>query len=323
MRRLLVFIGIGIFLVAFEGSTFGFWLWSSKKPEFVRPEEMTTKGTPEEQLAWALAFYEAKDYERAIHEMGALVRQFPRSKEASEGQFYLGRAYEGIENYVAAFKAYEEVIKKYPNSSRIQEIIEYEYRIANLFYSGKKRKVIRNFGPEILPSYQKAVEIYTQVIQHAPYGPYAELSQYKIGQCYKKIEDYEKAREAFEKLIKEYPRSELKDDAKYQIALVTFHLSRDASYDVQATDQAIAEFSKFVEEHPESELVQESLDAVKELENRKAEKSFEIASFYDKQGHLQAAIVYYNKVIEEYSESVWAERALERVTVLKKKETSP
>ena len=317
MRKcfLLFFVGT-IFLISLDGTALGFWVWSPKSSKFTNPKKIA-KQTPKAQLAWALSFYEEKEYPRALQEMEILVRTYPRSAEAAEAQFYAGRSYEALEDYEKAYKAYHTVLKKYPNSARIQEVIEEEYRIANLFYSGKKRKIA---GLEILPSYEKAIEIFREVVENAPYGSYAELSQYKIGECYKKVGDYQKAREAFEKLIEDYPKGELVDNAKYQIALVTFKMSRAASYDEEATDKAINEFTKFVQEHPESELVQESQEAVRELKGRKAEKAFEIAEFYAKQEQLAAAKVYYNEVIERYADSSWASRALEKLTVLEKKE---
>lgn len=314
-KRLLSLLLLANLLLLFAHETaFGFWIWSPKSSKFTNPKKVTQQ-TPKDQFAWALSFYEAKDYPRALQEMENLVRQYPQSAEAAEAQFYVGRSHEALEAYDAAFKAYELAVKRYPNSARIQEVIELEYRIANLYFSGKKRKLA---GLEILPSYAKAIEIFKQVVEHAPYGSYAELSQYKTGECYKKTGDYKSAREAFEKLIEEYPKSELVSDAKYQIALVTFKMSREASYDEEATDKAMTEFSKFIEEHPESELVQESVEAIRELKDRKAEKAFEIAEFYAKQDSFTAAKVYYNKVIEEYAESRWAGRALEALTVLEK-----
>jgi len=315
-KRFFLFFQIGVLLLLFQETSAGFWIWTPKTSKFANPERIA-KQTPKEQLAWALSFYEAKEYPRALQEMETLVRRYPRSHEAAEGQFYIGLCQETLENYDAAFNAYEGVIKKYPNSARIQEVIEHEYRIGNLFFNGKKRKIA---GLEILPSYGKAVEIFKQVIENAPYGSYGELAQYKISEGYKKMGEYPNAREAFEKLIENYPKSELVDDAKYQIALVTFKMSRAASYDEEDTDKAIEEFSKFVAEHPQSELVQESQEATRELKGRKAKKAFDIAEFYAKNGSLASAKIYYNKIIEQYGESHWAGLALEKLTVLEKKE---
>ncbi|MFH1858502.1 MAG: outer membrane protein assembly factor BamD [Candidatus Omnitrophota bacterium] len=316
MRKLFLFLWIGLFLFFLPGSSYGFWVWSPKRPALTQPKRMV-KPSPKEQLAWALSLFETKEYARALQEMENLARRYPQSPEAAEAQFYIGRCHEELGNDEEAFKAYEEVVKKYPNSDKIQEVIEHEYRIANLYYGGKKRKVMKL---ELFAGYEKAVEIYRQVVAHAPYGAYAELSQYKVGECYKKIGNYKKAREAFEKLIEDYPRSELVNQAKYQIALTTFRMSREADYDEEATDKAIEKFSNFVAEHPESNLAEESQGAIRDLQERKAKKAFDTAEFYAKQKAYPAARIYYNKVIGQFPKSSWASRALEQLTILEKKE---
>ena len=313
-RRLFLIVSIILFACPLTGSASAFWLWSPKTLKYINPKKVS-KPVPKNQFQYALSFYAAKNYSRALDEMKNLVRDYPRATEAGEAYFYMGLCQEELEDYDAAYKSYEEVVKKYPNSGRIQDIIEREYRIANLFYNGKKRKIA---GLEIFPSFDKAIEIYRRVVENAPYGPYADLSQYKTGECFKKKGEYGESREAFEKLIETYQKSELIDDAKYQIALVTFKMSGGAHYDERETDEAIEKFSNFIKEHPESNLVKESGEAIQELRNRKAEKAFDIAEFYAKQGAIPAAKTYYNEVVEHYAESSWARLALERLTILEK-----
>ena len=316
MRNPFLIIGIALlFGFSLAGESLAFWIWSPKTKKLERPEK-GVKAAPSEQLAFGLSFFQSGNYERALREMENLIDKYPASKETVEAQYYVGRSYEGLENYYTAFKAYEKLTAHYPNSQRIGEVIEREYRIGNLFYSGKKRKIA---GLEILPSLDKAIEIFRRVVEQSPYGPHGVLSQYKLGECYKKNEDYPKAEEAFEKLIEEYPTSELVDEARYQIALVSFRMSRKAPYDSRATDEAIAQFSRFVKEHPQNDLVPESLETIQALQDRKAEKTFETAQFYEKQGKTTAARLYYNQVIEQHGKSPWAQQALERLTILGKK----
>ena len=319
MRRA-IFIGIAFLtLLVFAEEGFAFWIWSPKTKRLERPEK-GVKPVPSDQLAWALSFFQAKNYERALREMENLVNKYPSSKEAAQAQYYVGRCREALEDYYAAFKAYDKLTAHYPNSQQIGEAMEREYRIGNLFYSGKKRKLA---GLEILPSLDKAIEIFLRVVEQAPYGSYGVLAQYKLGESYKKNGEYSRAKEAFEKLIEDYPNSELVDEARYQIALVALKASRKASYDDRAADEALALFGRFVKEHPQSDLVPESLEAIQTLKDRKAEKTFETAQFYEKQGKTTAARLYYNQVIEQDGKSSWAQLALERLTILEKKSVTP
>ena len=319
MRKTVLIWVVLLTLLICAGEGSAFWIWSPKTKRLERPEK-GVKPVPSDQLNWALSFFEAKNYERALREMENLVNAYPSSKDAAQAQYYVGRCQEALENYYAAFKAYDKLAAHYPNSQRLGEAIEREYRIGNLFYSGKKRKLA---GLEILPSIAKAIEIFSRVVEQAPYGSYGVLAQYKLGESYKKNGEYPKAKEAFEKLIEDYPKSELVDEARYQIALVTLKASRKASYDDRAADEALALFSRFVKEHPQSDLVPESLEAIQMLKDRKAEKVFETAQFYEKQGKATAAKLYYNQIIERYGKSSWAPRALERLTILEKKSVTP
>ena len=313
-KALLPILLLPCLLVSFADNSSAFWIWTSKTKTFERPGDQV-KAIPPDQLQFALSFFKAKEYDRSLKEMEKLVSKYPLAKEAAEAQYYVGRCHEELENYDDAAKAYGKVVSRYPNSQRIAEVIEREYRIGNLFFSGKKRKIA---GLEIIPSFGKAIEIFRQVVEQSPYGPYGVLAQYKLGESYKKAEDYGSAREAFEKLIEEYPESELVDEARYQLALVSLQDSKGVSYDEQTTNEALAQFSRFVKEHPESDLVEESLQAIQLLKDRKAEKAYGIARFYEKQGKADAAKLYYNQVIEQYGSSSWAKLALERLTVLQK-----
>ena len=319
MRRPIV-VGITLLtVVLFAGEGFPFWIWSPKTKRLERPEK-GVKPVPADQLTWALSFFQVKEYEQALRQMENLVDRYPSSKEAAEAQYYVGRCDEALGDYYAAFKAYDKLSAHYPNSQRLGEAVEREYRIGNLFYSGKKRKLA---GLEILPSLDKATEIFLRVVEQAPYGSYGVLAQYKVGECHKKSGQYAQAKEAFEKLVEEYPNSELVDEARYQIALVTLKMSRKASYDDRTADEALVQFNRFIKEHPQSDLVSESLEAIQTLKDRKAEKAFETAQFYEKQGKTTAARFYYNQVIEQYGKSSWAQQALERLTILERKSVSP
>ncbi|MDD5680125.1 MAG: outer membrane protein assembly factor BamD, partial [Candidatus Omnitrophica bacterium] len=141
----------------------------------------------------------------------------------------------------------------------------------------------------------------------------------KRGEAYKNDGFYEEAVLAYQKLIDDYPKSPRMEDAKYQIALCTYYVSRDPSYDQEFTDRAIEEYKSLIEKTSDIELNKEARDALKRLREKKAESTFVTAEFYEKNGHPQSAIVYYKDIVENYSDTVIAARALEKVTRLQKR----
>ena len=298
----------------FAHGALAYWIWTPQTGKFINPK-YAVKETPQKQFDWAMGFYQAKDYKKAIGEFEKLIKNYPLSRLASEAQFYIAESCEKISEYYRAFENYQLVIDKYPYTERVEEVIHRQYRIANLFYSGQKARL---FGLALLPAKDKAVEIFAKVVENAPYGKYADVAQYKLGLCYMDLKDYINAALAFKEIIENYPKSELVDDAKYKIAVCAAEASSGPEYNEEDTDRAIREFRDFVKRYPDSEMEREARSFIKELENQKAQNSFNIAQFYEKQGNLESAVIYYEEILAKFPNSDWAPKALEQVQVIRK-----
>ncbi|MCX5711383.1 MAG: tetratricopeptide repeat protein [Candidatus Omnitrophica bacterium] len=125
----------------FTAPAYPYWIWTPKTGKWVNPKYLP-KPTPKEQFAFAKDFYDVKKYKEALREFKKLITVFPKSFEASESQYYSGLIEEERGNPYEAFLAYQKVIDKYPFSERIQEINEREYKIAEEFMAGAKRKAL-------------------------------------------------------------------------------------------------------------------------------------------------------------------------------------
>jgi outer membrane protein assembly factor BamD len=287
----------------------GFWIWTPKSKKFVNPK-YAPKDTPEEQFKWAMGFFDEKQYKRAADEFTRLVAYFKDSDLAPEAQYYAGRSYEELDKLYPAFGAYQKTIEVYPFTKRIDEIIEREYNIGNKLYR-KYGGIL--MGKEIMTDLEKAIEVFRAVKKNAPFGEYASPAQFMIAQCYKKSEQYDEAKGAFQKLIDEYPESALLDKAKYEVAQSTYLASLKPDYDQELTDDAIEEFKKIAGEKDASTVSEEAKDALSLLENKKAESLFNVAKFYEKQKRYKSARVYYEELMRKYSRSSFSELARERL----------
>ncbi|MCQ9208795.1 MAG: outer membrane protein assembly factor BamD [Omnitrophica bacterium] len=313
-RKFVSFLVALLILISYSGVCPAYWIWTPEAGKFINPK-YAVKETPQKQFDWARGFFESEDYKRAIIEFEKLIRNYPLSKLASLAQFHIGLCYENKGKYYKAFEEYQLVIDKYPYTEKVEEIVEREYRIANLFYTGQKAKL---FGVAMLPAKDKAIEIFAKVVENSPYGKYADIAQYKLGQCYIDMKDYINAALAFKKIIESYPKSPLVDDAKYQIAMCAASSTSGPEYNEEDTDKAINEFKDFVKRYPDSQMEKEARHFIDTLESQKAEKSFNIAQFYEKRGSLKSAVIYYEEVLEEYPQSEWAAKAMERLQIIAK-----
>jgi len=273
------------------------------------------KDNPKEQFAYAKSFYDDKKYEEAKREFRKLLKAYPKSAEAAESQYYLGLTEDEQGKLYEAYQAYQMVIDKYPFSERIQEIIEREYKIAEKFMAGEKRKALG----VTLPVENPAIEIFGKVVENSTYGPLAPRAQYKLGLVLKGLLRYYEAEEEFNKVISRYPDSEWSAAAKFQIASCRASLSKGAAYDQGAAQEAKERFEMFVKEHPDAVLSLDAEKNISQIREKEAEANYNIARFYEKQLAFDSAKIYYNDIVNNYAESPWASQAAARLQTMERK----
>lgn len=311
MKRILMFVLL--FSALIFSPAYSYWVWTPKTGKWINPKTLP-KSTPKEQFEYASGFLDKKDYKSARREFVKLLKNYPKSFEASEAQYYLGVIEEEDGRLFEAYKAYQKVIDKYPFSERIAEINNREYNIAEVFISGEKRKAMGI----TLPVENPAIEILNKVIDNSSYGPLASKAQYKLGLVLKGLLNYYEAEEAFNKVVTNYPDSEWASAAKFQLASCRAALSRGPDYDQGATKEAKDKFESFVQEHPDAVLSKEAQKNIGRLREQEAEGNYNAARFYEKQKAFQSAEIYYKEVINNYSDSPWALKAVERLKIMEK-----
>ena len=314
MKRSILIIFLVFFCLATAGNAYSYWIWTPKTGKWINPKS-AVKPNPKEQFEYSKGFYDQKKHEDAKREFKKLLKAYPKSFEASESQYYLGLTEEAQGNLYEAYQAYQKVIDKYPFSERIHDILEREYKIGEAFMAGEKRKAMGLALPVENPS----IEIFNKVIENSTYGPLAPKAQYKLGLVLKSLMRYYEAEEAFNKLISNYPDSEWVEAAKFQIALCRQALSRGSDYDQGATQEAKKKFEEFVKEHPDANLSNEAEKNINQLNEKEAESNYNIGVFYEKQKQSESAKIYYNDIVNNHPNSVWAAKALERLQVMEKK----
>ena len=109
------------------------------------------------------------------------------------------------------------------------------------------------------------------------------------------------------------------DDAKYQIAICAASATSGPEYNEEDTDKAISEFKDFVRRYPDSDMEKEARSFIGKLENQKAENQFNIALFYEKRGNADSAAIYYSEILDQYPQSDWAVKAMEKLQIIRKK----
>lgn len=310
MRRSIIIAFIVLFSVV--NTSYAFWIWNPKTKEFKNPK-WSAKSGPEEQFGFAKEILNSGDYKTAYIEFRKILRHFPESREAADAQFYIGECLEKMDKLYDAYQAYQKVIDKYAFTDKIEEVLEREFKIADAISEYK----IKMLGLTI-PQYYHAIRIYEQVIDNAPYGKLASLSQYRIGIIFKNEGEFVEAKKAFKKVITTYSDSEWVEAAKFQLAKSASLGSLDSEYDQESTQEAKKRYEEFVITHPQAELTKEAIGEIVVLTDKEAEKDFNVAQYYEKQEVYSSAQIYYEDIIKRYPKSAWSQKSLERIQVLMK-----
>lgn len=308
MKKRFLPVIFAVFL--FSRTAFAYWIWTPETKRWTNPK-WAAKESPQEQLKFAMGYFEIKDYQTAYNEFKKLLKYYPDAVESPEAQFYMGRSLEEMGKLYEAFQAFQKVIDKYPFTERTEDVLKQQYIVSQKLLDFRSNVIGINFTGE-----NAALECFRKVIENAPYGKYAAASQYKIGLTLKAKGYFSEATQEFQKVMDNYPNSEWAEPAKFQIAICSARSSLDASYDQTMTKEAVDKFKVFLASHPDAELSEQAELRIDELRDKEAQSNYEIGQFYEKQSSPESAKIYYKFVINNFAGSAWSKKSMERLRAL-------
>ena len=142
---------------------------------------------------------EGKRFEEAVKIYKQIVRAYPKSPDLPETYFNLGLIYLSyLNDQKNAEEVWKRLFKKYPQYNLEKEFFDYAQKF-------------QDEGKPLI-----AVKLYEEILNFLPNSPNREKALFLMGFVYsEQLKDYNKAKEIFIKFIKEYPQSDLKDDAEF------------------------------------------------------------------------------------------------------------
>lgn len=158
--------------------------------------------------------------------------------------------------------------------------------------------------------YLKAIESFQQVIYNYPGDPIVDTAQYFLALAYFGNKDYALASVEFNRLVLNYPASPYAVQSQFMRAVCTYEATpRNSGLDQSDLPEAISQLEDFIVEHPESELVPDANKYLTLARNREAKRFYTSAVVYTRMGASEAAKIYYQKVIDDYTSSEYAPMA--------------
>lgn len=256
-------------------------------------------------LSQGLAAQQAGKTGRAKGYYERIVKQYPFTQAAGEAAYQKAVIVRHTENDLEeAFNAFQEFVDNHRQSPRFAEAIERQFEIAEEAKGGKKQRSILLLPMKMNPS--DILAFYEKIIENAPYGKFAALSQFSIAEMQQDLREKDKAVQAYQKVVDNYPGTSQASEAQFRIASISnvaAQRSEDAS-NLTATRDAL---KTYMATNPGGDRKQEAEQILRQVNTAEANQSLSIAKFYRTQGKTVAAAMYLNEAIKFGSPEVSAE----------------
>jgi len=159
--------------------------------------------------------------------------------------------------------------------------------------------------------YFNAIDAFQRVIFNFPGVTVVDTAQYYLAHSYFGNKEYELAAVEFNRLLVNYPRSVFTDDAQYMVGVCYMKNSpRHHALDQEDIKKAIVALEDFILDNPDSPLVADAKASILEARTKLARKEYENGITYFRMYSYKASRIYFQKVIDDYTDTEYAAKAL-------------
>ncbi len=268
------------------------------------------RSTPAEQLRHAYALERKGEFHDAAKQYFLLIRIYPDSSEAGIGLQRLAKCLFEMEDFYRSFKAIEQVIRTYPRSGRMADLVAIEYKIGRKLATGKHARLLAK-GDALKAGRKEALEVFAAVLKHDPYGPFADNALLASGDIHLDLQEPVKAKRQFEKLIREFPESPLQDRARLGITRCDVMTGKATSSQVDRAVKEMRAKGKLKSRQDEEEIsrVEDNLNQLEEVE---AKKMWDASQVYFRRGNtrsVKAGVFLLRELVRRYPKTTYASQA--------------
>jgi len=208
--------------------------------------------------------------------------------------------------YRSAFEAYEDFLEEYPNSRHGDRALEGELEVARALLAGARVKFL---GLRLWTSYGLAEKVVDKIMSHRPLSDYARLAQILLARSYFERELYIESASAYRQYVELYPNGPEVREALLEMGRSILADANGPEYDPVPYYRTCAVTGDLLRQYPGAPEAQATLRLRRRARENLGEHHFNVAKWYLKMGKIEAAVLYFRKVVEEYHETHWADRA--------------
>lgn len=249
-------------------------------------------------------FYNSEDWEEAANHFERITYFFPDDINGPNAFYFLGVCFYKMKEYDFANIAFTNYLKTSEHPEFFEDVMQYKFCIAEFFKSGSKRRLFKvRYCPKWATSRTLALKIYDEIILTVPNREISAKALFSKGELLHNMGLYRESVDAYQTLIRRFPRYELVPEAYLNIVQNYYEQSR---YEFQNPDLlGLAELNarKFKEDFPKEERVLDAENYVCRIKEMYAKGLYDLGRFYIRMDQPEAAVIYFRNVIEEFPDT--------------------
>jgi len=234
---------------------------------------------------------------RAIKGYRKVAKDYPLSTSAAEARFREASLLEKQNDLIDAFDAYDEILVKYPASSRYSSAIARQEAIAHAVAQGAIKNNFIGFKTQVETS--KTTKMLAKVRDNAPRSPSASKAQFTIGEVHQNQGNADQAISAYRRLARDFPNAPQTPEALYRIGNILSNKLKDGNPNPANLDRAKEAYDDLLIRYPGSKQAKDARRELARLSSGDIQRSYDLAEHYRKKGQNTSAVFYYGEVVQE------------------------
>ncbi|MDX8431075.1 MAG: tetratricopeptide repeat protein [Candidatus Algichlamydia australiensis] len=282
---------------------------------FLHAEE--ERPSVEDRYRIAMEALGKQDWKTSIKQNRRILAYHRGTTFAKEADYYLAVAYLAQGEYIRADQYLTRYITTQESPTFFEEAIRKKFEIAKAFDNGGKKHLFHaKLLPKILPARDEALRLYDEVIASLPRDEIAAESLYRKGELLLFFKKYKESVDAFQTLIRRFPKHARAPDSFMSIANVYLKQCSATFPDPAHLELAEINLRKFRRAFPGESRITETEGLILQMKERFAKELFDVGHFYQKTKKVDSAAIYYSTIIVRYPETMQAKHAEKRLRKL-------
>jgi outer membrane assembly lipoprotein YfiO len=237
------------------------------------------------------------------------------ARDRDRARWLLSDAYLKTGDPVRAFYHCDELLDLYPESRYFGAALEKQYKIADMFLSGYKRKLL---GIPLLNVDDEGIDMLFRIQERSPGSPLAERALRRTADFYFADGQFDLAFDAYAAYARSYPRSPTLDRVRLRQALSSLAQFRGVNHDATPLIDARAQFEDIKGRFPELAREEGVEKFIETINQTLARKLLSTADFYRRTSKPVAAAYTLQTLVATYPQTPQAAEAKRALAALPK-----